>query len=591
MINPSLRNARERNARINTTVFSANAYLYFHNDLYYAVSTLQVIQPYQDSRRMKTLFFKPPENIVSVTIRFLQSLGVKVTDSAVADALLSHPHYPSLLSVSNALQLWRIETLALHVTGEQLPELPLPLLTHITNDAGSFVIITEANSQHVFYTDDKGTQVKIDKDTFLELWNGNVLLAETNENSGEEHYKRKATEEAWRKWQTPLLLLLWLTTGVAGAVSFYQHAAFSAEDTIYFVLILITDIAGLIISGLLLLHNYDDSNPTLKKICSAGSTRSDCSAVLNSSASKLFSILSWADVGLVYFCGSYLYLTIAPYDSLFFLPLSLLSALTLPYTVFSIFYQWRVVKQWCILCLTIQVILLLQFAIGLFTGHFNLATLNSWRHMPWLSVWMAFFIPATSWAFIKPYLYKSRDAENIKKELNKFKSNRDIFHHLLLQDVPVMNAAGEAGITLGDPSSSDSIILVTNPFCDACGAAHAELEQLLHTRNDRKAELIFFVSNDETDEAYLVVTHFLTLAQLADKQTMHRAIKDWYEKKNYDSFSKAYPVSDTAIAEQRERVLAMNEWCLTENISFTPCAYVNGFRLPKQYNLIDLAYL
>lgn len=540
---------------------------------------------------MKTLFFKPPENIVSVTIRFLQLLDVKVTNSAVADALLSHPHYPSLLSVSNALQLWRIETLALHVTAEQLPELPLPLLTHITNDAASFVIITEANSRYVVYTDDKGTQVKIDKNTFLELWNGNVLLAETNENSGEENYKRKATEEVWRRWQVPLILLLWLATGLASAVSFYQQANSSADNNIYFTLLLITNIAGMIISGLLLLHEYDDSNPTLKKICTAGGARSDCSTVLDSSASKLFGIIPWADVGLVYFCGSYLYLIIAPHDFVFFLPLAQLSTLALPYIIFSVFYQWRVVKRWCILCLTIQMILLLQFASGLFTGHFNAPALNSLQHISWLSVWMAFFIPVTSWAFIKPYLYKSRDAENTKKELTRFKSNRDIFHHLLSQDIPVNNAACEAGIGLGDSSSADSIILVTNPFCDACGTAHAELEHLLHMRRDRKAELIFFVSTDEGDVAYLVAAHFLALAQLEEKWAVHRAIKNWYEKKDYGSFSKAYPVSDAAIAGQRESILAMNKWCLSENIPFTPCSYVNGFRLPKQYNLTDLAYL
>jgi len=42
--------------------------------------------------------------------------------------------------------------------------------------------------------------------------------------------------------------------------------------------------------------------------------------------------------------------------------LAILSFCALPYILFSVYYQWQVAKQWCVLCLTVQTIL---FAEGI----------------------------------------------------------------------------------------------------------------------------------------------------------------------------------------------------------------------------------
>ncbi|HEY2722735.1 MAG TPA: hypothetical protein VGI82_13465 [Chitinophagaceae bacterium] len=39
--------------------------------------------------------------------------------------------------------------------------------------------------------------------------------------------------------------------------------------------------------------------------------------------------------------------------------ISWLNIFALPYTLFSVYYQWKVAKQWCILCLAVQGLLLL----------------------------------------------------------------------------------------------------------------------------------------------------------------------------------------------------------------------------------------
>ena len=46
-----------------------------------------------------------------------------------------------------------------------------------------------------------------------------------------------------------------------------------------------------------------------------------------------------------------------------------INILALPYTIFSVYYQWRVAKQWCVLCLVVQGLLILGVA-NLILGDF-----------------------------------------------------------------------------------------------------------------------------------------------------------------------------------------------------------------------------
>jgi hypothetical protein len=48
-----------------------------------------------------------------------------------------------------------------------------------------------------------------------------------------------------------------------------------------------------------------------------------------------------------------------------------LNVLALPYIIFSIYYQVRVVKHWCAMCLSVQVLLLFLFFISLLDGFFQ----------------------------------------------------------------------------------------------------------------------------------------------------------------------------------------------------------------------------
>ena len=83
--------------------------------------------------------FNQYENPVAVTIQLLKRLHVKVSSYAIVKAILNHPDYPSILSISDALHTWHVENVAVSITPEKLTELPLPFITFIKRMAALLI--------------------------------------------------------------------------------------------------------------------------------------------------------------------------------------------------------------------------------------------------------------------------------------------------------------------------------------------------------------------------------------------------------------------------------------------------------------------
>jgi len=144
---------------------------------------------------------------VSVTIALLKTLRVKVTRTTVNETLQNHPDYPSLLSISDSLKKWHIDNVALEVQPKQLPEFQLPFIAVL--DKGSFVLVTKINERVTYQTGIANrTSVILEKEEFLERWNGIVLKAEAVAQSGEKNYKQVRKKELLNIAKTPFLLLI-----------------------------------------------------------------------------------------------------------------------------------------------------------------------------------------------------------------------------------------------------------------------------------------------------------------------------------------------------------------------------------------------
>jgi len=224
----------------------------------------------------------------------LKQAAIKFTLTAVDDALQNHPDYPSLLSIADVLKNnYKMEVAALSVANEKLNAIPLPFITLLNEPDKPFVAVTAIHNDTVEYTDKKRNTVIKPKDSFLQLWNNNILIAEKTTKSTEENFQQNRLKENIDKLKVPAVLLTGLLS-IAGilitnkGLQGNMHAWLAIAGILLF--------GGVLVSSLLLWYEIDKYNPVLQNICT-GIAKTNCEAVLSSKASKVLGKLSWSEVG------------------------------------------------------------------------------------------------------------------------------------------------------------------------------------------------------------------------------------------------------------------------------------------------------
>lgn len=520
-------------------------------------------------------------NSLSVIQYLLKYLKIKITKTSLVKELQKHPNDLSLLAISDTLSHWHIANAAYRIGIYNLPALPLPFIAHVSSNGGEFVLIEKIGDHFVTVSNEHFKNYQIDKVQFEKEYTGNVLVAEASPEAGEKDYKKKREEEIISDLRLPFIL--------SGIVIVFLLTAWTHTFTIIAptwreITLIMIKICGVITSILLLIHSVDDHNPFIQRLCTGG-RGSNCNSILSSKAAKITSFLSWSEVGFFYFTGSLLSFL---FEGNNVIPsLAVINLLCLPYTIYSIWYQFFVVKQWCPLCCTVQALLWLEFLIlspYLYSDIFFLSSLTT-------ILVIGFSLPVLSWSLLKPWIMKSRETQSIKQQLKRFKYNIELFRKLLLdqprQEVP--DAANS--VMLGNPDAEKVITVVSNPYCQPCSKAHIALEQCLDGRQDVKLQIVFSTSNEEKDRTTKVVAHIMTLFKQHDMNRAKKALDDWYsqKQKDYEGWAKTYPIGVEA-EEVKNSLAIQKEWCKKAEVRGTPTIFINGYRLPDLYLPEDVRY-
>lgn len=518
------------------------------------------------------------DNATAALLLFLKQTGARVTQATVREALAAHPDFPSLLSMSDVLTEWQIDNTALQLnTVEQLRELPLPLIAHLHKQGGWYVLVTNLQGDSLSYTDPTDGRIVEPVAEFEQKWSGVVLVAEADESAGEVDYATKRQQEVLDDLRGPFVLAGTLLVLLAAMLNVAHVLA--AGDWF----LLATKTAGLVLSGLLVTKQLGSKNALADRLCRMG-TKTNCDSVLNSPAAKLWGWLNWADIGLLYFAGglcAVLAINMAPSVRSLLYGLALLA---LPYTVFSVYYQARVLRQWCPLCLGVQAVLLAEGTMAIL--HAGILPVEV---KPYCILGVAFLVPTLAWVLLKPLLVNRPRSRREHDELLRLKRNPDLFRALLTQQPPMPPVSNDLHpILLGNPDAGHTITMVTNPYCGPCARTHKELEALLN-RNDDVNAMIMFTCDGAEGPATQVAIQVMALARHGKAAL---ALRDWYEsaEKNVDTWIKKYPVNADgtdwlSVAERH------TNWCRLANIQITPTLFVNGYQLPEVYRLGDLRWL
>ena len=512
-------------------------------------------------------------NAVAVTEQLIKSLGVSVNTQTIERNILDHPEFPSILSISDSLTEWGIVNFTHRINKDQYQngELLFPFIAVLNNDNGNQFTLIKRIDQGVVYTD----QGNIEEGEFLRKWLGIALNAKIDQNSGEDDYKKNQIKFFLKNLRGPAALVI---------LTLIIYLSLEAKPVNVLLLSLfVVKISGIFLTVLLLIQSLNANNPFIRNLCSIGG-KDGCNVLLESEAAKLTSWLNWSEVGFFYFSGSFVYL-ILNHSSL--VHLTWLNILALPYTVYSISYQYRQ-KNWCVLCCCVQLVLIIE-ALILNMQIRNYSVLISIDDF--FLIVVCFGSSILIWSFLKPFFVASRQIRPIKKQLNKFKYDPLLFNQALSTQPYQPITENLRPIVLGNPGALIQVTLVSNLFCYACGEAHKSIERLLKYRNDVKVNIIFATSAQKTDPRKKLAMLFNSMNNSKHDKTISDALNEWFNstEKNYEKFIKKY--HNFLNYSEIETVDKHREWCLTSKIEVTPTIFVNGRKLPKIYSWDDLKYL
>ncbi|MFB9841174.1 vitamin K epoxide reductase family protein [Mucilaginibacter ginsenosidivorans] len=523
--------------------------------------------------------FDNQNNADSVVIGLLKELSVNVRSEDIIAELEKHPEYPSMLAISDVLNWFEIDNAAYRIETSELAEVPVPFIAHtLKND---FVVVSKISAGELTVSDHKQKNYKIPVKNAAQFFDG-VVLAVQPSLSGY-GYPPKNTWSAIFKYKDVIIYLLAgiVLSGILLNNHYFTNLSWQVA------LLTISKTTGLVTSILLLVQSIDKNNPLIQTLCT-GNGKSDCNAILSSKAAKLFSWLSWSEVGFFYFAGTLLALLFSNGSVASLQVLAFLNLVSLPYTFYSIFYQARTAKQWCVLCCTVQALLWIEF-IPLVTFLKSPVLLPGVSQ--WLSILACLALPVATWILLKPLLLKAQQLKTLKPQLQKFKYNKELFDTALQSQPKYALPSDDWSIVLGNVEAATIITMVSNPYCPPCSKTHQELDNWLGRLDDIQLRIVFTADNTENDNKTPVVRHLMALNETGDKALIKRALHDWYEQKqkDYNAWADVYPVQ--LDENQYYKLNEQKAWCEMAEVKATPTLLINGYVLPADYQVEDIKYM
>ncbi len=508
---------------------------------------------------------------VNIFTVFLKRLKVKHTNSFANKLFNEHPDKYNLLGLSDMLTVYGIENAGFNV--EQKETICMATPPFVAFVGGDFVVVEAINQQQTRYVWNS-KHIEIETNEFFKIWSGVVLMAQPNEQSIEPNYR-------YNKRQENICTLVNYTI-VAAAASVFLMACLATRIYTHFgmMVLLLLSIVGVYISYLLLLKHLHIHSGYGDKICSLFK-QADCNNILESSAAKLFGIVSWSEVGLGYFLSNIIILLFFPQLLEWMVMVNLFA---LPYTFWSIWYQGVKAKQWCPLCVAVQGLLWLLFVVNLSFGFIRVPTFDLWQI---IIVACVYFIPLLLIHQTAPLFTNKQRIVQLTQEINSIKANEKVFIALLEEQPHYAISYSDSRVLLGHTSKL-LVTVLTNPHCNPCARMHARIEKLLKLNQQMQVQYVFssFSKELEVSAQFLIAVY-----QQKSANEREHIYSEWFEKGKFDKerFFKKYPVNikDVAVVDEFNR---HKEWIKTSQLRATPTILVNGFKLPDNYQIEDLNF-
>lgn len=499
-------------------------------------------------------------------------MGVNVTIKSVIEETKKYHNFPDFPSIIKVLYTWNLSSSVYEMSTVELAKQHDPYITFWNGD---FVLAENTIDGNILiHSASSCYQLPMGK--FCENFCGFVILA----------CKDKYPENHSAKPSSGLQLgsnYYWLITIIAVLIGFIlsiydRKGLLNWEFT--FIMLSILKMIGLGVTIVLLKFSINKENRIAKKFCKEGT----CDAILSSYEGHLPFGITWADLGFFYFAGTVFLLVTKPLSALVLKELAVFNIFCLLFSFFSIYFQIKVVKKVCNLCLIIQFIFWLEFIILKFIRVDSPKAFSVYELCSTLS---CLALPGLVWILVKPIVARLNAYDAMDYQILKIKYNpRNFYSMLNAESIYVLPPLSEC-LYFGEGEIKNTIAIVTDPLCKPCSDAMNVLLGLLKYRNDIRIIVIFLPFTNEIKTSY--VKHIYSLFNL-DPSLAKQAMLDWQamKVKNHHTWSAKYPVNflrDITTLKDTH-----NSFCHQSSTHLAPTIFVNGRKLPDGYFAEDLKY-
>lgn len=521
-------------------------------------------------------------NIVGAVCNLLDHFAVAYSPDYVDEFIKGHKDYPSLSSISALLNDFNIENVSIKISPEQLFEIPTPAIAHLDlggEIGGKFVVIhSKVKGDKISYLDAEVGLVNETLAEFKSKWQGVLLLGQANAHSfskgneeRKEHQKRKKLHQLI---SIPLLFLSFL------AVILYP--GFSH----IFIPLFLLKVLGACASLLLLAKDVGVNSGISHNICNFGglSDSIGCDRVSNSKAATLFGHFKMSEIGAAYFTGGLLYLIITLLSGIQSNSLSILFVLTIlsiPYTFFSIYYQIKVVKQICPLCMIVILVIwgeLISMII------FNITVTGILTPFNITNTILSFSIPLLCWLAVKAEVLESSSLPYLKKNLKYFLTSPGALNGFLQERTFHFQGELFHKITL-NPNQEIKVTAVLSLFCQPCASAFKDIIDAASKYEYLQFDIIIFTGDSGSNQ---IARYLLEHKILASDQAAIEYLRHWYEHSMDTLPTPIFNAVSDETAKNIEGIIAeWTTWLRINNISATPSIYIDGKQKPVGLSLSD----
>jgi uncharacterized membrane protein len=480
--------------------------------------------------------------------------------------LLSHQEYPSLKSVTDTLDYFSIDNVAANVPKDAIYQLPNLFLALIEKEGTRSLVLVKRKKEKVALIYQDNTKEKHSVARFVNLWNGTIIAIEA---------KKKGS--ALKTINVKAILLTFIAI-----ISVTSIAITTAS--LHYTLYTIASLIGIVVSYLIEKEELGINTIVSSKVCNVISKKADsCATVINSKEGKMITGISLADTSIIFFSSLFFITQFLGFNNTVLYTIALL---TLPVIAISYYLQAFKLKQWCMLCLIVSVILISQFVI-LQTMVFNWEFSFNYT----LAAVSVVLTVSLVWYTLKSYWKDSLQLKTTLKDYNSFKLNKSfLIQALKVGDLyNTKNLPERSRISFGATNPKISIHAITNPLCGFCKESFNIYAKLLKEHPETvQVNFIFNVVSDEDNKSNQISATLIDLYQ-RNKLEAFKALQDWFSNRDINAWQSMYGVSPMLFKLPETIINDHKEWCSINKLIYTPETIVNGYAYPKNgYELEDI---